>query len=135
MAQKTKPELEKMIQLIEKCMFFSQNTTSVSLWKDYLAMLDLIDKTMEWSLDDKDARKKGVLDRALEAVGHYRLDSGCLWIEYINFEYKRNNKALVNLLCYMAMQTPLRTEESQFLLSKYEGILASWFEQIFQDIT
>ena len=98
---------------------------------DYLGMLDLIDKTMEWSVEDKDSRKKVVLDKALEAVGHHRHDSGCLWIEYINFEYKRNNKALVNLLCYMAMQTPLRTEDSQFLLQKYEGILSSWFEQIF----
>lgn len=75
-AEKSKAELEKMIQLIEKCMLSSQNTTSVTLWMDYLRMLDLIDKTMEWTLEDKDSKKKGVLDRALEAVGHHRVDSG-----------------------------------------------------------
>ena len=30
-----------------------------------------------------------------------------IWIKYIDFETTRNNLPLVNLLCYMALETPL----------------------------
>ena len=35
----------------------------------------------------------------------------------------------------MAVSTPLKSEDSQKLLTKYEGILNNLFEQIFQEIT
>ena len=116
-------------------MLLSQNTTSVQMWMDYLNFLDRIEKTMEWSPNDKDAKMKAILERAMESVGHTRADSGCIWLKYIDFETMRNNVAMINLLCYMAMQTPLRSEDSQKVLAKCEGILNNLFEQIFQQIT
>ena len=107
----------------------------MQLWMEYLTFLDRIEKTMEWSPNDKDAKTKAILERAMESVGHTRVDSGCIWLKYIDFETIRNNVSLVNLLCYMAMQTPLRSEDSQKVLGKYEGIINNLFEKIFQQIT
>jgi hypothetical protein len=73
---------------------------------------------------------KLVLDRALEGVGHTRLDSASIWIKYINFETTRNNTALVNLLCYMALQTPFSGGDSKTVLTKYENILNTLFDEI-----
>ena len=73
---------------------------------------------------------KAIFDRAIESVGHTRVDSGGIWLKYINFEIMRYNMALVNLLCYMAVSTPLNSEDSQKLLVKYEGILNNNCEQI-----
>jgi len=116
------------MQQIEKCMGQSQNTTSVHMWMDYLNMLDHIEKTMEWTPIDKDAKMKAIFERAMESVGHTRVDSGSIWLKYIDFEIMRNNMALVNLLCYMAVSTPLKSDDSQKLLTKYEGILNNLFE-------
>lgn len=115
-------------------MLLSQNTTSVTMWMDYLSFLDHVEKTMDWSPSEKDERMKTIFERAMESVGHTRVDSGSIWLKYIDFEIMRNNMALVNLLCYMALSTPLRTEDSQKLLAKYEGILNNLFEQIFNEI-
>jgi hypothetical protein len=99
----TKADADKKIQTIEKCMSFSQNSTNVQMWKDYADFVDSLETTTEWTQNDKDAKMKAVLDRAMECVGHTRLDSACIWIKYIDFETMRNNMALVNLLCFMAM--------------------------------
>lgn len=131
----TKADADKKIQTIEKCMSFSQNSTSVQMWKDYADLVDSLEPTAEWTQDDKDAKMKAVLDRAMECVGHTRLDSACIWIKYIDFETTRNHMALVNLLCFMAMQTPFNAEDSKKVLAKYEGILNNLFEKIFQEIT
>lgn len=101
------------------------------MWMDYLGLVDRIGQTMEWQQNDKDAKTKAILERAMESVGHTRVDSGCIWLKYIDFEIIRNNMALVNLLCYMAVSTPLRSEDAQQLLAKYEGILNNNFEEIF----
>ena len=131
----TKADADKKIQTIEKCMSFSQNSTNVQMWKDYADFVDSLETTADWTQNDKDAKMKAVLDRATECVGHTRLDSACIWIKYIDFETTRNNITLVNLLCYMAVQTPFNGDDSKNVLAKYEGILNNLFEKIFQEIT
>lgn len=56
-----------------------------------------------------------------------------IWIKYIDFETMRNNLSLVNLLCYMALETPLLN--GQVILDKYIGILENLYERIFERIT
>ena len=58
-----------------------------------------------------------------------------LWIKYIDFEITRNNLAMVNLLCYIAVQTPFNGDMSKKILDKYEKILKTLFESIFKEIT
>lgn len=131
----SKADAEKKIQAIDKCMIFSQNSTNLQMWTEYADFVNSLEPSGEWTQNEKDARMKAVLDRAIECVGHTRLDSACIWIKYIDFETTRNNMALVNLLCYMALQTPFSGDDSKKLLGKYENILNSLFEKIFQEIT
>ena len=42
---------------------------------------------------------------------------------------------MVNLLCYIAVQTPFNGDNSKKILDKYEKILKTLFESIFKEIT
>ena len=64
---------------------------------------------------------KQVFDRAIENVGFNSTKSIDIWLKYIDFETMRNNLNFVNLLCWMALELPLK--DIQAILDKYEGIL------------
>ena len=58
-----------------------------------------------------EAITKGVFERAIQAVGkHMKADS--IWLLYIDFETSLLHWGFVNLLCYIASQTPLLKHES-----------------------
>lgn len=99
----SKADCEKKLQAMDKCMLSSQNSACAQMWTEYADFVSSLQPASEWSQNEKDARMKAVLDRAIECVGHTRLDSAGLWLKYIDFETTRNNMALVNLLCYMAL--------------------------------
>ena len=63
---------------------------------------------------ERELKLKQVFERALENVGFSHMASSEIWIKYIDFETTRNNLSLVNLLCYMALETPL-TDGQQIL--------------------
>ena len=63
---------------------------------------------------ERELKLKQAFERALENVGFSHMGSLEIWIKYIDFETTRNNLSLVNLLCYMALETPL-TDGQQIL--------------------
>ena len=53
-----------------------------------------------------EAVTKGVFERAIQAVGkHMKADS--IWLMYIDFETQFMHCGFINLLYFMAVQTPL----------------------------
>jgi hypothetical protein len=105
------------------------------MWMAYAELIDHLETSGVWTQAEKDTKMKQVLDKALESVGQSHMDSAPLWIKYIDFEITRNNLAMVNLLCYIAVQTPFNGDMSKKILDKYEKILKTLFESIFKEIT
>jgi hypothetical protein len=58
----------------------------------------------------------------------HNVDSAQIWLKYIDFETTRNNLAVVNLLCWMALEQPM--VEGQRLLEKYTETLNSLLKDI-----
>jgi len=58
----------------------------------------------------------------------HNVDSAQMWLKYIDFETTRNNLAVVNLLCWMALEQPM--VEGQRLLEKYTETLNSLLKDI-----
>lgn len=60
------------------------------------------------------------------------MKGGDIWNGYIDFEMTNNHLGFVNLLCYMAVKTPLLMASD--FEQKYLGILDSLFDDIVLDI-
>lgn len=122
-------------------MSYASNAASAALWTKYIDFLQELEDVYprlqgeEHSVLEAEREKKVklVFERALENVGHNSMASAEIWIKYIDFETMRNNLSLVNLLCYMALETPLLN--GQVILDKYIGILENLYERIFERIT
>ena len=58
-------------------------------------------------MNNSDEEKtRQILERALDNVGHH-MQGAEIWTEFIDFELMLNHVGFVNLLCYMAIKTPL----------------------------
>ena len=55
-----------------------------------------------------------------------------IWILYIDFETQFGHWGFVNLLCYMAAQTPLL--KHQIVIDKYMEVLDNYYDGITEDI-
>ena len=75
-----------------------------------------------------------MFEKAIDTVGQTHFDAMPIWLKYIDFEKVRNNLSIVNILCYMALETPM-ADNITILSSRYMGILNSLFEKIFESIT
>lgn len=64
-------------------------------------------------------------------MGLYDFSSTPIWMKYIDFETMRNNLSFVNVLCYVAIDTPLADKQS--LLRKYLGLASTLFEQFLEE--
>ena len=117
-----KQHIDAAIQAYEKCLSFTSNSSNVSMWAQFLDFMEGLEETNkklqgedQAALEsERELKLKQVFERALENVGFSHMASSEIWIKYIDFETTRNNLSLVNLLCYMALETPL-TDGQQIL--------------------
>jgi hypothetical protein len=82
--------------------------------------------------ESRENKLKQILDRALENVGFNSIQSVDIWLKYIDFETERNNLILVNLLCWMALEVPLK--DGKAVLDKSMGIIQNLFATIVERI-
>lgn len=55
----------------------------------------------------REIKARLIFERAIENVGFTNIHSTSIWRKYIEFETVARNVSAVNLLCYMALETPL----------------------------
>lgn len=97
-------------------MGFTANSSDVGMWSQYINFLSGLEevypllKSVDHSLleTEREMKLKQVFDRAIDNIGFTHMGSTSIWIKYIDFEIMRNNLNLVNLYCFMALQTPLK---------------------------
>lgn len=77
-----------------------QNRVSVPLWESYL----------KFSMAHSEETANSVFVRAIQAVGQ-STRSANIWLMWIDFEMSFLNMAKCNLLCYLALKTPLLDHE------------------------
>ena len=118
----------------------SSNTSSVELWSTYIDFLQQLEDVYprlqgedHAALEtEREAKARLVFERAIEHVGFTNLGSGGIWLKYIEFETVARNVSAVNLLCYMALETPLTNGRE--VLEGYLRILnlSTWFADIYE---
>jgi len=57
--------------------------------------------------ENREEQLKQFFESCLDNLGDVNVNCVQIWIRYIDFETMRNNLALVNLLCYMALEQPM----------------------------
>ena len=89
-------ELEKVDprQVFERAL--QQCRVSVPLWESYL----------KFSVAHDDEQTNATFERAIQAVGQLTRATN-IWLMWIDFETSFLNMAKCNLLCYLAIKTPL----------------------------
>lgn len=89
------------LENVDPCSVFEkslqQNKASVEVWEAYLKF------SFQFC---KEATTRLNFERAMQNVGH-SLRSVNLWLMWIDFETMYSNWAKCNLLCYLALKTPL----------------------------
>jgi hypothetical protein len=71
-----------------------------------------------------------VFERAIEKIGNH-MKATQIWLDYIDFETSAFHMGFVNILCYIASQTPLLGHQE--IIEKYTGILDTCFDAIMED--
>jgi hypothetical protein len=51
-------------------------------------------------------KTKAIFERAIDNVGNH-MRAADIWVKYIEFEIMQNHMGFMNLICYMALKTPL----------------------------
>jgi hypothetical protein len=132
----TKSDIDSAISIFEKCMILSSNAANVEMWNKYIDFLqDLEDIYPKLTGEDHDAlesaresKLKIVFEKALENVGFLSCSSFDIWTKFITFETTNNNLTQVNLLYFMALETPLHKREE--VLKQYVSTLENLYDEI-----
>ena len=48
-----------------------------------------------------------MFEKAIDTVGFNNVDSGKIWLKFIEMEKNKKNTVIVNLLYFLALETPL----------------------------
>ena len=48
-----------------------------------------------------------MFEKAIDTVGFNNVDSGKIWLKFIEMEKNKKNMVIVNLLYFLALETPL----------------------------
>ena len=48
-----------------------------------------------------------MFEKAIDTVGFNNVDSGKIWLKFIEMEKNKKNMVIVNLLFFLALETPL----------------------------
>ena len=48
-----------------------------------------------------------MFEKAIDTVGFNNFDSGKIWLKFIEMEKNKKNMVIVNLLFFLALETPL----------------------------
>jgi hypothetical protein len=137
-AQNEYKSIQEVIQVYEKALSYWTNSTNLKLWEQYLAFMNQLEDVYAQlpgeNVNDLETQReslhRAVLEKAILAVGFFNLESCSLWEQYIDFETTQNNLPLVNVLCFLACETPL--SESERLVDKYLELIDTNFESIFE---
>lgn len=57
-----------------------------------------------------------MFEKAIDTVGFNNLGSVKIWLKFIEMEIKKKNIVIVNLLYFLALETPLENEK---IIDKY----------------
>ena len=66
----------------------------------------------------------------MDSICLHNMQSGQIWLKYIDFELLRNNLIFVNVLYYMAAKTPLGGDDNQQLMLRYLSFIQNLYETI-----
>mmetsp|Transcript_26363 Transcript_26363/g.18697 ORF Transcript_26363/g.18697 Transcript_26363/m.18697 type:complete len:142 (-) Transcript_26363:118-543(-) len=102
------------------------NSAQVKLWELF------IDFSLQNHISEEDtAITKQIFERAIDNVGRH-MQAGAIWLKYIDFETSLLHMAFVNLLCYMAVKTPLLDQDE--VIEKYTEVLTNFYDSIMEDL-
>lgn len=130
---KSQEDVQQVVDKIDVVM--AQNSKCRELWLEYIQFMESPQLDSIYTEAKKETKLAQIFDKALDNVGLYDQDSAEVWLKYIDFEILRDNMAKVNLLCFMALETPLNGEKLKEVKDKYTTILGNSFEVIFESIT
>ena len=106
---KSQEDVQQAVDKIDVVM--AQNSKCRELWLEYIQFMESPQLDTIYTEAKKETKLAQIFDKALDNVGLYDLDSAQIWLKYIDFEILRNNMAKVNLLCFMALETPLNSQK------------------------
>ena len=130
---KSQEDVQQVVDKVDVLM--AQNSKCKELWLEYINFMESPQLDSVYTEAKKEMKLAQIFDKALDNVALHDMDSAEIWLKYIDFEILRNNMAKVNLLCFMAMETPLKEEKLKEVRDKYVTILTNSFEVIFEAIT
>lgn len=117
-------EIEEAQKVFERSLRY--NSANVTLWQSYLQFnIDHLEGP------EGEATTKGVFERAIQAVGKH-MKSDQIWLMYIDFETQFMHWGFINLLFFMAAQTPLVKHED--ILDRYLDTIENFHSSIIDDI-
>lgn len=68
-----------------------------------------------------------MFEKAIDTAGLNNIGSAKIWLKFIEMEKKKRNMLIVNLLYFIALETPLQNEK---IIEDYSETIQTDFDQI-----